>query len=142
MRRGNVISLFQAMMAVNQFMQPASVDTHILLRYIYMLVLQIEGHIQLCLVLHYHFYNDDKGFQTNQRPSGIRECTLISIFHFSYMQYIVSELNNSVMFETVPDGATTLHFAACKYYTFLDISKGNIWPTPSYWPGEDVKVAY
>ena len=29
-------------------------------------------------------------------------------------QYIVSQMTNYVIFDTVPDGATTLHFAACE----------------------------
>ena len=46
-------------------------------------------------------------------------------FSISHIQYIVSQLNNSVIFETVPDGATTLHFAACKNVNFpIIISKG------------------
>ena len=44
-------------------------------------------------------------------------CYNIIIIISILVQYIVSQLNNSAIFETVPDGATTLHFAACKMLT-------------------------
>ena len=45
------------------------------------------------------------------------------------VQYIVSQLNNSAIFETVPDGATTLHFAACKMLAQCSVQQYCVYST-------------